>query len=87
MLKNIRRCLLEVQPFILHRPEIDCYAASFRSPFATILSRTTGNGRCSFSASSGSADSHASNSAGVVSITGIAFAWINRSSVCRRRCH
>ena len=50
------------------------------SPFATILRRSAGNGSWSFNASSGSADSHASNSSTAVNITGIALAWIGRTT-------
>ena len=51
-------------------------AADLLSPVATIRSSPSGRGRCSFSASSASAPSQASTSAGVVRITGIAFGWI-----------
>jgi hypothetical protein len=53
---------------------------SSRSPVATIVSRSSGNGRCSFSASVGSSVSQASHSSGVVRIAGIAFAWTGFTS-------
>ena len=44
------------------------------SPVATIFKASSGTGRCIFSASAGSAVSHASHSSAVRKITGIALA-------------
>ena len=56
------------------------HAAAARSslsvPRATILRASSGNGRCNALASSHGARIHTSYSAGVVKITGMAFAWI-----------
>ena len=46
------------------------------SPFATILSSASGNGRCNFSASGICPSSHRSTSPGDVRMTGIALGWI-----------
>jgi hypothetical protein len=45
------------------------------------LSASWRNGRCSAFASSQGARIHTSHSSGVVSITGIAFGWIGRTTV------
>jgi hypothetical protein len=81
-LRRLRRPRRASRSIVTFRPAegYHCAGPSFLSPVATILSRSAGNGRCSFNASSTSAVSHVSNSAGVVSMTGIAFAWIGRTT-------
>ncbi len=53
------------------------------SPLATIRSAWVGRGRCSASASSAGAVSHASHSSGVVRMTGMAFGWIGATTWLR----
>jgi hypothetical protein len=55
-------------------------ARSSLTPRATIWSVSSGNGRCSFSASSGAAVIQVSTSDAVVRITGIAFGWMAPTS-------
>src|ERR1700761_792494 len=49
--------------------------SSLSAPRATILSASSGNGRCSAFASSQGARSQTSRASSVVRITGIAFGW------------
>lgn len=62
------------------RPPHPFEIGSFFEPRATTISAPSGNGRCSASASTGSAVNHVSISADVVRITGIAFGWITPTS-------
>ncbi len=63
---------------------LSSHSAAARSSLSasrmTILSASSGNGRCSAFASSHGARIHASRSSSVVRITGIAFGWIDSTT-------
>ena len=54
--------------------------SSLSAPRITILSASSGNGRCSALASSHGARIHTSRSSSVVRITGMAFGWIGSTT-------
>jgi hypothetical protein len=58
------------------------HAAAARSslPRITILSASSGNGRCNALASSHGARTYASRSSSVVKITGMSFGWIGSTT-------
>jgi hypothetical protein len=63
--------------------------SSLSAPRMTILSASSGSGRCNALASSHFPRIHTSRSSSVVRITGIAFGWIGSTTAfrrCRQRC-